>query len=87
MGCIGEMLVDSGVRMRSDRRVHVHAANKYLNWPSRNLIMKDNYHVEISTQAASSGYLVRANLRLHRAKVFAKMQSTVQKHGSSVISW
>ena len=54
---IGEMLVDPGVWMEYNRHVHVHAASKYLNWPSRNLITKDNYHVEISTQAASAGYL------------------------------
>jgi len=57
MGCIGEMLVDPGVWMEYNRHVHVHAASKDLNWPSRNLITKDNYHVEISTQAASAGYL------------------------------
>ena len=57
MGCIGAMLVDPGVWMEYNRHVHFHAASKHLNWPSRNLITKDNYHVEISTQAASAGYL------------------------------
>jgi len=57
MGCIGEMLVDPGVWIEYNRHVHIHAASKYLNWPSTNLITKDNYHVEISTQAASAGYV------------------------------
>jgi hypothetical protein len=63
MDCMGEMLVDAGVRMGYDRRVHVRAANKYLNW-----ITKHSYHLEISTQAASRGYLALLN-RLRAARV------------------